>query len=207
MRFSTAVALAVLGALTLVGCKSGGSSSGPKKPRKTPRSTTVVAPTPGVAPVDVSKQTKDFREGRAKDACKSLSDARRERVEEVIAVMLYDTMLKNRIDAINKLAELADSRATPFLMNQVTQQADMNVKLAAISALGYIADPTSAPLLIDLLEDEDLNVAQEALDALTVMCGKDDEPFAFVNGTTVKIRKKDAETWRQRLKEGFFKSK
>ncbi len=41
-----------------------------------------------------------------------------------------------------------------------------------------------------------------ALDALSEMTGGD---YAFVNGTTIKIRKAEKAKWEAKLKEGFFK--
>jgi len=93
--------------------------------------------------------------------------------------------------------------AVPFLMTRLTQEKDRNVRLTAIASLGHIADPSSAEVLIALLDDQDLGIAQAALDALSVLT-EADPPYAFVEGTTIKIRKSVRRAWQKKLEAGYF---
>ena len=77
---------------------------------------------------------------------------------------------------------------------------------------GHIADPASAKVLVALLDDEDVGMAEAALAALTEMDEEElkktgELPYAFVEGRTIKIRKKTKADWEKRLKEGYFDKK
>ena len=63
--------------------------------------------------------------------------------------------------------------------------------------LGSLEDETAVPLLITLLEDEDLRLAETALGALGAITHRE---YAFSEGTTIKARKKTAEKWRAWIK-------
>jgi HEAT repeat protein len=146
--------------------------------------------------------------GRAKIAehvCETIDGERKKVIEGLVHVLLNGTV-PERIGAAEKLGELADEMAVPFLMTSVTgeKKQDPNVRLACVAALGNIADPASARVLIHLLDDDDMTMAQAALDALSVMT-EADPPYAFVEGSTVKIRKGVKADWNKKLEAGYFK--
>jgi hypothetical protein len=212
MRISTAVALAALGAMIAAGC-GGGKSSG----SAAPAATTTTRPTrttrrPSRTPVTAAPSTFTIKPldeaGRAKIAdnvCGKIADERKQVIEGLVHQLLNGTV-PDKIAAAEKLGELADPMAVPFLMTSLTGETkqDPNVRLTCVDALGNIADPASAKVLIYLLDDDDLSMAQAALDALSVMT-EADPPYAFVEGSTIKIRKDVKAEWNKKLEAGYFK--
>jgi len=204
MRTSTAVALAAMSALLVVGCKgktgsSGSSSKKTSRIKKSGKGPVTTAP----ASFTITPLNEAGREQRAKRACDDIAAERKKRIEGLVHVLNTGTPI-DKVKAANTLSDLCDVMAVPFLLTRTTNDPSRDVKLASIAALGHIADPAAAPTLIALLDDEDLGIAVAALDALSEMTGGN---YAFVNGTTIKIRKAEKAKWEAKLKEGFFKKK
>jgi HEAT repeat protein len=102
-----------------------------------------------------------------------------------------------RIGAAEELARLHDTYATTHLMTRIVEDPDAGVRSACVRTLASLEDEASVPLLITLLEDEDLRLAEAALNALSAITHRE---YAFSEGTTIKARKKTAEKWRAWLK-------
>ena len=102
-----------------------------------------------------------------------------------------------RADAAKKLAYLADESATDFLMQKAVQDKSKEVRIECIKALGQLEDYTSVPVLIQLLEDLDEDLAKAALNSLNAICRPVTyREFTFA-GTALRERKKTAEQWRR----------
>jgi hypothetical protein len=203
MRTVTALVIAALGMFVIAGCKKSSQSSGPKQPAKTaaaPKTPVATAP----ANFKIEPMNAEERSKAATGVVGNISAQRKKQIEELVAVLLNTGGAPlDRIKAANALSDLCDPMAAPFLMTRVTDDPSRDVKLAALAALGHIADPAAAPVLIALLDDKDLGLATAALNALGEMTGGS---YAFVNGTTIKVRKADKAVWETRLKEGYFKT-
>ncbi len=211
MRISTALALVALGALLATGCK-GKTTTGPRKPTKvkgsrvrTPRGLVAPAPTS----FTIEPQNKDERTTTAAGVCAGIAAERKKRLEGLVHLLLNGTA-QEKVKAAQMLGDLCDVMAVPFLMTRMKDEDDRNVRLAAVTALGHIADPASAKVLVALLDDEDVGMAEAALAALTEMDElekKGEQPYAFVEGRTIKLRKDVKADWEKRLKEGYFDKK
>jgi HEAT repeat protein len=153
---------------------------------------------------EIKPQDSAQRAKTAKTVKDGIAAERKKVIEGLVALMVTpNSTPQDKIAAAARLGELADPMAVPFLMTRLTQEKDHNVRLTAIASLGHIADPSSAEVLITLLDDQDLGLAQAALDALSVMT-EADPPFAFVEGTTIKIRKSVRRAWEKKLAAGYF---
>ncbi len=209
MRISTAFALAAMSVLLVTGCKRAKKTSGSSKPRtrvRHPKSTS----TPSVSFAFVP-QNKDERTKTAKGVCDSIALERKERIGKLLHALINGTP-QEKVQAANTLNSLTDVMAVPFLMTRLKDEGNRDVRLAAVTALGHIADPASASVLVALLDDEDLGMATAALNALSEMDEeerkrKGEPPYAFVEGTTIKIRKTVQAAWEKKLKEGYFEKK
>jgi hypothetical protein len=199
--------MAALSVLLVTGCRK--KSSAPTKSAKSTKAATrkvrrtrgedIRTPAPSTFSIKELDET-----GRAKIAGKvneCIADERKKRIEGLVHVLIHG-QIAEKLKAAAKLSELCDVMAVPFLLTRITAEPNRDVRLAAIAALGHIADPAAAPTLIALLDDEDLGIAMAALDALSEMTGGN---YAFVNGTTIKIRKAEKAKWEAKHKEGFFK--
>lgn len=204
MRISTVFVLAAMSALLVTGCTQGKKSSGPNKPRVRVRRTKGPV-TPSPVSFKFEPQNKADREKTAKGVCDSIALERKERIGTLLHVLINGTP-QEKVQAANTLNDLTDVMAVPFLMTRLKDEGNRDVRLAAVTALGHIADPASASVLIALLDDEDLGLATTALNALSEMT-KADPAYAFVEGTTIKIRKDVKAAWGKKLKEGFFDKK
>jgi HEAT repeat protein len=206
MRIPTALVLTALSAALTAGCGGGGSTSGPSRPKAVKRTTTrrgpaVVAP---ATSFEIKPQDATARAKTAKTVKDGIEAERKKVIEGLVALMVTpNSTQQDKIAAAARLGELADPMAVPFLMTRLTQEKDRNVRLTAIASLGHIADPSSAEVLIALLDDQDLGIAQAALDALSVLT-EADPPYAFVEGTTIKIRKSVRRAWQKKLEAGYF---
>jgi hypothetical protein len=204
MRASMALALAAVSALLVAGCSgSGKTTTGPTKPVRTPvrnvRGPVVTAPTS----FKIEPQNAAQREKTAATICDGIAAKRKERIEQLVHLLINGQPV-DKLKAAGMLGDLCDPMATPFLMTRLKDEPNRDVRLACLSALGHIADPSSAKVVIEFLDDEDLGIATVALDALSEMT-KADPPYAFVDGTTIKVRKAEKEVWLKKLEEGFFK--
>jgi HEAT repeat protein len=150
----------------------------------------------------IKVQNKAEREKTAKTVCDGIAADRKKRIEGLVHVLLNATV-QEKVAAAAKLGDLCDPMAVPFLMTRLVAESNRDVRLASVAALGHISDPASARALIALLDDEDVDMATTALNALSVMT-EADPPYAFVEGTTIKIRKKVKGAWEKKLSEGFF---
>lgn len=211
MRIPTAFALVALGALLATGCKEK-TTTGPRKPTKVSRVRTprgLVAPAPTSFTID--PQDKKARTNTAAGVCAGIAAERKKRLEGLVHLLLNGTA-QEKVKAAQMIGDLCDVMAVPFLMTRMKDESDRNVRLAAVTALGHIADPASAKVLVALLDDEDVGMAEAALAALTEMDEEElkktgELPYAFVEGRTIKIRKKTKADWEKRLKEGYFDKK
>ncbi len=199
MRSSMAIALAAMSVLLVAGCKKKSKST-----RKTSKVTKTKGPlTTAPTSFEIKPQDEAGRTKISGNVNKGIAAERKKRIEGLVHVLLNGSVI-DKVKAANTLSDLCDVMAVPFLLTRITAEPNRDVKLAAIAALGHIADPASAPTLIELLDDEDVGIATGALDALSEMTGGN---YAFVNGTTIKIRKAEKAKWEAKLKEGFFKKK
>jgi HEAT repeat protein len=75
-----------------------------------------------------------------------------------------------QIVVIQTLGKRADDAALPAL-SAAARQGDKTVRLAAIRALAEVSNPSSAQVLVDLLGDEDREIAQAAQESLASLPG------------------------------------
>lgn len=105
--------------------------------------------------------------------------------------------IKARITAAKDLAYLSDKAATSFLMEQAVKDESKVVKLECIKALGQLEDYTAVPVLVQLLEDLDGEIAKAALDSLTTICRPVTHRVWTFFGTSLHDRKKVAHQLRR----------
>lgn len=104
---------------------------------------------------------------------------------------------QERIKAAKDLAYLSDKAATIFLMEQAVKDTSLSVKLECIKALGQLDDYTAVPVLVQLLEDLDGEVAKAALDSLNTICRPVTHRVWPFFGTSLHDRKKVAHQLRR----------
>ena len=105
--------------------------------------------------------------------------------------------VQERITAAKDLAYLSDKAATSFLMEQAVKDESKEVKLECIKALGRLEDYTAVPVLVQLLEDLDGEIAKAALDSLTSICRPVTHRVWTFFGTALHDRKKVAHQLRR----------
>lgn len=214
MRSAIALVLVAVGAMLVVGCKSADKTTGPAQPVKTtPAKPTRSVGAPVRGPVstapgsfEIKPQSPAEREKTAATVCDNISAERKKRIEGLVSVLVSASApATDKVKVAQMLGDLCDPMAVPFLMIRMTAEGNRDVRLACVEALGRISDPSSARAVIELLDDEDLGMATAALNALSEMTDAD-PPYAFVNGTTVKVRKAEKAKWLKKLDEGYFKT-
>jgi len=175
------------------GSRSAGTAQGKTRRVRTKR-TTKDAPKETPAQRTAAKEpTKEVKRDVASAKKRLIEDQRRLKVMDLTVELRTGKTPRDRVAAAKELACLHDTFATTHLMTRIAEDPDASVKYECVRTLGSLEDTTAVPLLVTLLEDEDLRLAETALGALGAITNRE---YAFSEGTTIKARKKTAEKWR-----------